>query len=52
LATTGATGAFIGSFFTSYVPISILLMIIGLIVSYESFALFKGSRIKMKSKSS
>jgi hypothetical protein len=48
LATTGAAGAFIGSFFTSYVPISILLMIIGLIVSYESFALINGSRIKKK----
>lgn len=48
LATTGAAGAFIGSFFTSYVPISILLMIIGLIVSYESFVLLKGSRIRKK----
>jgi uncharacterized membrane protein YfcA len=48
LATTGAAGAFIGSFFTNYVPISILLMIIGLIVSYESFVLLNGSRIKKK----
>ena len=48
LATTGAAGAFIGSFFTSYVPIVLLLMIIGLIVSYESFALLNGSRIKKK----
>jgi uncharacterized protein len=46
LATTGAAGAFIGSFFTNYVPVSILLMIIGLIVSYESFALLNGSRMK------
>ena len=48
LATTGAAGAFIGSFFTSYVPIVLLLMIIGLIVSYESFVLLNGSRIKKK----
>ena len=48
LATTGVAGAFIGSFFTSYVPITILLIIIGLIVAYESFALLNGSRIKKK----
>jgi hypothetical protein len=48
LATTGAAGAFIGSFFTSYLPIALLLMIIGLIVSYESFALLNASRIKKK----
>ena len=48
MATTGAAGAFIGSFFTSYVPIVLLLMIIGLIVSYESFALLNASRIKKK----
>ena len=47
LATTGVA-AFIGSFFTSYVPITILLIIIGLIVAYESFALLNGSRIKKK----
>ena len=45
LATTGVPA---GSFFTSYVPISLLLMIIGLIVSYESFVLLNGSRIKKK----
>jgi uncharacterized membrane protein YfcA len=43
LAATGAAGSFIGSFLTSYVPIALLLAVIGLIVSYESFALFKGS---------
>lgn len=46
LAATGAAGAFIGSFLTSYVPIAVLLLIIGLIVLYESFALLRGSRIK------
>ncbi|MGC2385287.1 MAG: sulfite exporter TauE/SafE family protein, partial [Nitrososphaeraceae archaeon] len=48
LAITGAAGAFIGSFFTSYVPVVLLLIIIGLIVSYESFALLNGSRIRKK----
>ena len=46
MAATGAAGAFIGSFLTSYVPIAVLLLIIGLIVLYESFALLRGSRIK------
>ena len=46
LGTTGAAGAFIGSFLTGYVPIALLLIVIGLIVSYESFVLLKGSRIK------
>ena len=46
MAETGPAGAFIGSFLTSYVPIAVLLLIIGLIVLYESFALLRGSRIK------
>jgi uncharacterized protein len=50
LATAGAAGAFIGSFLTSYVPIALLLTVVGLIVSYESFALLKGSRKKRKRK--
>ena len=48
LAITGAVGAFIGSFLTGYVPIALLLIAIGLIVSYESFLLLGGSRIKKK----
>jgi len=48
LATTGAAGAFIGSFLTGYIPIAILLTVIGLTVSYESFVLLKGSRINRK----
>ena len=48
LAITGAVGAFIGSFLTGYVPIPLLLIAIGLIVSYESFLLLGGSRIKKK----
>ena len=31
-----------------YVPMALLLIVIGLIVSYESFVLLKGSRIKRK----
>ena len=52
LATTGAVGAFIGSFLTGYVPIALLLIAIGLIVSYESFLLLGGSRILRKNDSS
>lgn len=49
LALTGAVGAFIGSFLTGYVLIVLLLIAIGLIVSYESFLLLGGSRnIKKK----
>lgn len=46
MAITGAAGAFIGSFLTSYVPIVLLLGAIGLIVSYESFVLIRGSKMK------
>jgi uncharacterized protein len=48
LGTTGAARAFIGSFLTGYIPLALLLIVIGLIVSYESFVLLKGSRIKRK----
>ena len=48
LGTTGAAGAFIGSFLTGYIPIALLLIVIGLIVSYESFVLLKGSTTKRK----
>lgn len=50
LAATGAVGAFIGSFLTSYVPVALLLTVIGIIVLYESLALIKGSRIRDKKK--
>jgi uncharacterized protein len=46
LASTGAVGAFIGSFLTGYVPAPILLTAIGVIVLFESFSLLKGSRVK------
>lgn len=48
LAITGAVGAFIGSLLTGYIPINLLLVFIGLIVSYESVVLIKGSRIENK----
>ena len=51
LAITGAIGAFIGSFLTGYVPIALLLIVIGLIVSYESFLMLGGSRILKKNDS-
>jgi len=44
LGLTGAAGAFIGSFLTGYVPVSYLLVVIGIIVLYESYVLLKGSR--------
>ena len=43
---TGAAGAFIGSFLTGFVPVSYLLVVIGIIVLYESYILLKGSRTK------
>jgi len=46
LGLTGAAGAFIGSFLTGFVPVSYLLIVIGIIVLYESCILLKGSRPK------
>jgi uncharacterized membrane protein YfcA len=46
LGLTGAAGAFIGSFLTGFVPVSYLLLVIGIIVLYESYILLKGSRPK------
>jgi len=43
MAITGAIGAFIGSFLTDYVPMALLLGIIGMVVSYEAFSLIKSS---------
>jgi len=44
MAITGAIGAFLGSLLTRYVPVTVLLLSIGVIVSYESFSLIKNSR--------
>jgi uncharacterized membrane protein YfcA len=44
--TTGAPGAFIGFFLTGFVPVSYLLVVIGIIVLYESYMLLNGSRTK------
>jgi uncharacterized membrane protein YfcA len=46
LGLTGAAGAFIGSFLTGYVPVSYLLVVIGIIVLYESYVLLNASRTK------
>jgi uncharacterized membrane protein YfcA len=43
LGLTGAAGAIIGSFLTGYIPVSYLLIVIGIIVLYESYILLKGS---------
>jgi uncharacterized membrane protein YfcA len=48
LAATGAVGAFIGSFLTGYVPVTLLFTVIGIITLYESFSLLRGSRMKNK----
>lgn len=41
MALTGALGAFIGASLTKNVPINFFLILVGLIVSYESFTLLK-----------
>ena len=46
LGITGAAGAFIGSFLTGYVPVPYLLVVIGVIVLYESYVLLRGSETK------
>lgn len=44
MAVTGAVGAFLGSMLTKQVPITLLFVIIGLIVSYEAYSLIGNSR--------
>ncbi len=46
MAGTGAAGSFLGAFLTRLVPAQMLLIIIGLIVSYEAVSLIKSSRKK------
>ncbi|MCI0564961.1 MAG: sulfite exporter TauE/SafE family protein [Nitrososphaera sp.] len=46
MASTGAAGAFMGSLFTRYMPVAVLLLIIAAIVSYESFILIRDARRK------
>src|SRR5215207_855744 len=45
MALTGAIGAFYGASLTKNVPINFLLILIGLIISYESFILLKENKI-------
>ncbi|MGH9981365.1 MAG: sulfite exporter TauE/SafE family protein [Nitrososphaeraceae archaeon] len=46
MAITGAIGAFYGASLTKNVPINFLLIVIGLIISYESFTLLKENNNK------
>jgi uncharacterized membrane protein YfcA len=48
MALTGAIGAFYGASLTKNVPINLLLILIGLIISHESFTLLKDNNIKNK----
>ncbi|NOJ32807.1 MAG: hypothetical protein DA329_11780 [Candidatus Nitrosocosmicus sp.] len=43
MASTGAIGAFFGALLTKNVPINFFLILIGLIISYESFTLLKST---------
>ncbi len=46
MAATGSIGGFIGSVFTKYIPVTILLGLIAAIVFYEAFVIIKSSRKK------
>ena len=46
MAATGSTGGFFGSVFTKYIPVTLLLGLIAIIVLYEAFVLIKSSRKK------
>jgi uncharacterized membrane protein YfcA len=50
LGISGAFGALIASFFTGHFPIALLLIVLGLIVSYEALALFQSPRVTGKNK--
>ena len=51
MAASCAIGAFLGSILTRWFPLQLLLIIIGLIVSYEAFSLITSVRKKGESKS-
>jgi len=46
MAATGSTGGFFGSVFTKYIPVTLLLGLIAIIVLYEAFVIIKSSRKK------
>ena len=46
MALTGAIGGFLGALVTKFVSVDLLLLIIGIIVSYEAYVLISGSRNK------
>ncbi|HJU13756.1 MAG TPA: sulfite exporter TauE/SafE family protein [Candidatus Nitrosotalea sp.] len=47
MASTGAGGAFLGSLVTRFVSVNLLLVTIGVIVSYEAYSLILGSKKKV-----
>ena len=50
MASTGAIGGFLGAMVTKFVPVNLLLLIIGIIVSYEAYVLISSSRRKSEHK--
>jgi uncharacterized protein len=46
MAATGSIGGFFGSVFTKYIPVTLLLGLIAIIVLYEAFVIIKSSRKK------
>jgi uncharacterized protein len=46
MAATGSIGGFFGSIFTKYIPVTLLLGLIAIIVLYEAFVIIKSSRKK------
>lgn len=48
MASTGAVGAFLGALLTKHVPITFFLILIGLIIPYESFTLLKDGSNRRK----
>jgi uncharacterized membrane protein YfcA len=51
MAAIGSIGGFLGSLFTKYVPVTILLSLIATIVLYEAFVIIKSSRKKRTNRS-
>ncbi|MDE1812241.1 MAG: sulfite exporter TauE/SafE family protein [Thaumarchaeota archaeon] len=47
MASTGAVGGFLGSLITKHVPVNLLLLAIGIIVSYEAYVIFSGLQKKI-----
>lgn len=50
MASTGAVGGFLGAMVTKFVPVNLLFLVIGIIVSYEANVLISSSRKKIEYK--